>query len=205
MEFGYDCKTMFRAPYPGDIQIPCMLTKLYIFTHYSSESDYDIIQWDSQGKQINITCIKRFEEEILATYFRSTKISSFIRGLHLYGFYRVDSGGNPWGFAHKLFLRGRWDLLPYIIRKTNKRLLHKITVPSEVSCSPILEDLDPPPPEYHINHPLCPRSTQIRNTRVAQSITARVPIWNTREYRIVPGPVWNDLEEYLQKNPQMEV
>ena len=68
---------------------------------------------------INPSCShnpERFEKEILPTFFKQSRISSFQRQLNLYGFTRINTGPDAGGYYHELFLRGRPALGTHIRR-----------------------------------------------------------------------------------------
>lgn len=77
-----------------------------------SQKEYtDIITWLPDGKAFTIVRPKAFVAEILPGFFKSAKYSSFTRKLHRWGFQRHLRGEDAGAFFHKLFLRGRLDLV----------------------------------------------------------------------------------------------
>lgn len=71
----------------------------------------DIISWTPDGTAFAIHRPKAFASEILPTYFKEAKYSSFTRKLHRWGFQRHLRGSDSGSFYHKNFQRGRLDLL----------------------------------------------------------------------------------------------
>mmetsp|Transcript_19140 Transcript_19140/g.32774 ORF Transcript_19140/g.32774 Transcript_19140/m.32774 type:complete len:396 (-) Transcript_19140:229-1416(-) len=71
----------------------------------------DIIAWLPDGKSFTILRPKAFVNEILPQFFKSAKYSSFTRKLHRWGFQRHLRGEEAGAFFHKLFQRGRLDLV----------------------------------------------------------------------------------------------
>ena len=77
-----------------------------------SQKEYtDIVTWLPDGKAFTIVRPKAFVAEILPDFFKSAKYSSFTRKLHRWGFQRHLRGEDAGAFFHKLFLRGRLDLV----------------------------------------------------------------------------------------------
>ena len=71
----------------------------------------DIIAWLPDGKSFAILKPKAFVAEILPGHFKQAKYSSFTRKLHRWGFQRHLRGKEAGAFFHKLFARGRLDLV----------------------------------------------------------------------------------------------
>jgi len=67
----------------------------------------DIISFFSHGRAFGVHDPERFVKEIMPTYFKQSRLSSFQRQLNLYGFTRISSGPDVGGYYHELFLRGR--------------------------------------------------------------------------------------------------
>ena len=70
----------------------------------------DIVAWNSNGRAFKVWDHDRFENEILPLYLESSKYSSFLRQLNLYGFRRFSAGADKGSYYHPKFLRG----LPWI-------------------------------------------------------------------------------------------
>jgi HSF-type DNA-binding len=71
----------------------------------------DIIAWLPDGKSFTIVRPKAFVADILPDHFKQAKYSSFTRKLHRWGFQRHLRGEEAGAFFHKLFQRGRLDLV----------------------------------------------------------------------------------------------
>ena len=77
-----------------------------------SQPEYnDIITWLPDGKSFTIVRPKAFVADILPDHFKQAKYSSFTRKLHRWGFQRHLRGEEAGAFFHKLFQRGRLDLV----------------------------------------------------------------------------------------------
>jgi hypothetical protein len=79
-----------------------------------------IISWETHGRAFKIHKAPEFKEKILSKYFNQTKITSFYRQLNLYGFSRITQGCDKGAYYHELFLRGKADLVPQILRQKLK-------------------------------------------------------------------------------------
>lgn len=82
-----------------------------------------IICFNKAGTSIRIHDEEEFEKEVGPAYFRHCKYASFRRQLSMYGFLRRESKGDllcmgedAGSFYHKLFRRGRPDLLALVLR-----------------------------------------------------------------------------------------
>lgn len=69
-----------------------------------------IIAWTPSGKSFSIIKPKLFTAEILPTYFKSAKFSSFTRKLHRWGYMRHYRGPEAGSFFHKDFQRGQLEM-----------------------------------------------------------------------------------------------
>ena len=77
-----------------------------------SQPEYaDVIGWLPDGKSFTIVKPKAFVADILPGQFKEAKYSSFTRKLHRWGFQRHLRGDEAGAFFHKLFQRGRLDLV----------------------------------------------------------------------------------------------
>lgn len=75
----------------------------------------DIVSFTFTGRAIQILKPERFMKEIIPNYFPKHKhLSSFKRGLNLYGFERIPRGPEEGAFTHRNFCRGRPDLATQI-------------------------------------------------------------------------------------------
>lgn len=59
---------------------------------------------------------KEFVDEIMPTFFRQSKLTSFQRQLNLYGFSRITAGRDRGGYYHELFLRNKLFLCQSMTR-----------------------------------------------------------------------------------------
>lgn len=102
----------------------------------------DIISWTPDGTAFAILRPKAFANEVLPTYFKEAKYSSFTRKLHRWGFQRHLRGSDSGSFYHKNFQRGRLDLLDlmtcYKPRESSARAAGKLpkSEPSDSKPSP---------------------------------------------------------------------
>jgi hypothetical protein len=76
----------------------------------------DIVSWQPHGRCFVVHNAKAFVNEVMPTYFRQTKLTSFQRQLNLYGFCRLTSGRDRGGYYHELFLRNRPFLCKRMMR-----------------------------------------------------------------------------------------
>ena len=76
----------------------------------------DIVAWNSNGRAFKVWDHVRFENEILPLYLESSKYSSFLRQLNLYGFRGCSGGADKGNYYHPKFLRG----LPWIATKIQR-------------------------------------------------------------------------------------
>ena len=74
----------------------------------------NVIGWDSSGKAFRIKDPIALEKEVLPRFFKIKNYRSFLRQLHLYGFFRYLCGSRQGLCYHKLFRRGEADRLRQI-------------------------------------------------------------------------------------------
>lgn len=67
----------------------------------------DIITWLPHGRSWRMVDVDKFTEQVLSSYFKQTKYTSFIRQVNGWGFRRVQSGSEINTYYHELFLRGK--------------------------------------------------------------------------------------------------
>lgn len=79
----------------------------------------DIISWDETGTQFVVKKMHEFCEEILPHSYKHNNFSSFIRQLNLYDFHKIRNNKNEHVFEHRLFIRGKEELLKQIKRKNS--------------------------------------------------------------------------------------
>lgn len=82
-------------------------------------TDPTIAQWTADGKAFLVHDPKKFGVEVLAKHYKSGNFSSFIRQLNFYSFHKNVKAKDAWEFSHPSFVRGRWDLMRDIKRKTS--------------------------------------------------------------------------------------
>lgn len=75
-----------------------------------------IISFFAHGRAFGIHDPERFVGEVMAKYFKQSRLSSFQRQLNLYGFTRISSGPDTGGYYHELFLKGRPALSAHMRR-----------------------------------------------------------------------------------------
>jgi len=100
--------------------------KLYSLLDRSQVDGYStIISWAEHGRSFKIYNFNLFVKKIMPIYFYQTKMSSFIRQLSTYGFHKITADHNPdkESYYHELFLRGREDLCPWIVRQKKRSLI----------------------------------------------------------------------------------
>lgn len=98
---------------------PAFLEKLFDILE-DNRSYSHLIAWQPDGNSFIIKKVNEFSEIVLPRYFKHSNIQSYIRQLNMYGFSKTRHDSNHHEFTHKLFQRGRRDLLPLIRRKTQQ-------------------------------------------------------------------------------------
>jgi hypothetical protein len=101
----------------GQPAVPFPL-KLHSFldTLEASGAGKGIIGWLSHGRAFAIHDPVAFSEALMPSYLGQTKYSSFQRQLHLYSFQRISTGRDKGAYYHENFLRGKPELLSYMVR-----------------------------------------------------------------------------------------
>mmetsp|Transcript_8033 Transcript_8033/g.15322 ORF Transcript_8033/g.15322 Transcript_8033/m.15322 type:complete len:556 (+) Transcript_8033:259-1926(+) len=84
-----------------------------------AEPNY-LIEWASHGKAFFIRDQDEFCVQVLAKYFRHTKLTSFQRQLNLYGFRRITKGPDTGAYSHPLFSRDNSEHVDTIKRVVRK-------------------------------------------------------------------------------------
>lgn len=96
------------VPFPTKLHL--MLSKL------EEEGLNDIVSWQPHGRCFLVHKPKEFVDEIMPTFFRQSKLTSFQRQLNLYGFSRITAGRDRGGYYHELFLRNKLFLCQNMTR-----------------------------------------------------------------------------------------
>uniref|UniRef100_A0A7S4JSM2 HSF-type DNA-binding domain-containing protein n=1 Tax=Odontella aurita TaxID=265563 RepID=A0A7S4JSM2_9STRA len=71
-----------------------------------NEQHSDVVAWLPHGKGFIIYQKKRFANEVLPSYFKQAKFTSFTRKLNRWGFQRVSRGAETGAYFHQYFQRG---------------------------------------------------------------------------------------------------
>eukprot|EP01083_Nonionella_stella_P161984 531271_1 len=89
----------------GGVTVP-FPTKLHIMLSKVEDEGWStIVSWQPHGRCFVVHEPKEFVAEVMPTYFRQSKLTSFQRQLNLYGFSRITTGRDRGGYYHELFLR----------------------------------------------------------------------------------------------------
>lgn len=100
------CQMSFYCTVYSLIEFTVQLLKVLSQPAYA-----EIIAWLPDGKSFTIVKPKAFVADVLSAEFKDAKYSSFTRKLHRWGFQRHLRGEEAGAFFHKLFQRGRLDLV----------------------------------------------------------------------------------------------
>ena len=87
---------------PGTRSKETFPTKLH--TILSNPQYRNIISWLQHGRSWKVLDPKRFQEEIVPKYFRHRKLSSFMRQVNGWGFYRANEGVDHNSYYHEVSL-----------------------------------------------------------------------------------------------------
>jgi len=105
-----NCKTSFPVK---------LYTMLELFDGKGNASHIDrseIVAWSPHGRAFEVRDEARFMSEVSPLFFRQTKISSFYRQLHLWGFRRFSKGRDCGSWYNGNFLRGQPGQLKNMLR-----------------------------------------------------------------------------------------
>lgn len=117
-----------------DVHIPFPLVLHNLMEDAEIKGFANCISWRPHGRAFLIKDPKSLVEDILPSYFKHSKLSSFQRQLSLYGFTRLTSGGPDRGaYYHECFLRGR----PFLSTRISRTRIKGTWV--RTSASPELE------------------------------------------------------------------
>ncbi|CAD8200691.1 unnamed protein product [Paramecium octaurelia] len=97
--------------------IPAFLLKTYEII--DNPSNQDVISWNEEGSAFIVKKVNEFSDVILPQSFKHSNFASFVRQLNMYDFHKTRHDNNENEFKHKLFQRGKKNLLSQIKRKTN--------------------------------------------------------------------------------------
>jgi len=99
---------------------PEILHRMILFCEHNNLSA--IISFAPHGRSFTVHNACRLENELLPKFFISmSKLASFQRQLNLYGFKRIMEGPDIGGYWHRKFLRGRFDVVTTLKRKSTNR------------------------------------------------------------------------------------
>lgn len=153
-------------------QQPKVVQAAFIHKLYNMLEDQSIqhlISWSNTNESFVMSPSTEFSK-VLASYFKHTNISSFVRQLNMYGFHKVSDvfhAGSPdsplWEFKHGAgsFKRGDLVGLREIKRRASRQtLIHR----DSFSSTP-----KPPPPHTHIPppQPEVPAAAESLETRMS--------------------------------------
>ena len=103
--------------------VPLFLLKTFSILE---TSDVEIVTWSEAGDSFIVLDPQRFSAEVIPTYFKHNKFTSFVRQLNFYGFRKVKgklnftgkSEQHSWEFKHPFFKKGQPNLLADIRRSS---------------------------------------------------------------------------------------
>lgn len=100
------------------------LQKLYQILENNEYSS--IIHWNETGDYFVIENLNLFIEKILPLHYKHNNYSSFVRQLNMYDFHKKRNKENKNIFEHKIFKRGKEELIGSIKRKSKIKELKTI-------------------------------------------------------------------------------
>jgi hypothetical protein len=89
----------------NDLQFPWKLHRILEHTEKSGQDS--IVSWLPDGTSFRIHLKKEFSEQIMPTFFNTTKFKSFQRNLNLWGFETIGKGPNKGARFHRFFVKGK--------------------------------------------------------------------------------------------------
>jgi hypothetical protein len=107
---------MLRARHYQERSVPKFLKKIFSILEENKYSQY--VSWSDDGSALIIKNPTEFAEKVLPLYFKHGNFSSFIRQLNMYKFKKSKNVYCDHIYTHKMFQRGRIDLLRNVQRKT---------------------------------------------------------------------------------------
>lgn len=100
----------------GGVVVP-FPERLYAMLNQAEQDGFeDVVSWSIHGRCFTVHQPKRFVDEVMPTFFKQSKLTSFQRQVNLYGFRRLTAGKDRGAYYHELFLRGRPDLHRKLVR-----------------------------------------------------------------------------------------
>ncbi|CAB9526850.1 Heat stress transcription factor [Seminavis robusta] len=105
-----------ERPARGGVTTPFPIRLHKMLDQMQEDGHADVISWQPHGRAFVVHKPKEFKE-LLPTYFKLSKMSSFQRQLNLYGFQRLTRGRDKNGYYHEYFLRGK-PALSHKIQRT---------------------------------------------------------------------------------------
>lgn len=120
MKIENDISDQYNALIQRDYQFPW---KLHDMLEHAATHNYDhIVSWVPPGDYcFKVHESQQFVDLVMPRFFKQTKYKSFQRQLNLYGFTRVEQGPSKGSYRHKLFQRGRKDLLSSMNRQRHSQ------------------------------------------------------------------------------------
>ena len=95
--------------------------KMYkILEDADTDGFQDVISFLPSGKGFMVWRPERFVKEVMPTYFKTCRLSSFYRQLNLYGFKRTASGADYGAYYNEAFIRGQPGQLWRLKRKKQR-------------------------------------------------------------------------------------
>eukprot|EP00903_Cladosiphon_okamuranus_P007768 g7523.t1 len=88
----------------------------YILHDLLKNEPKSVVTWTRTGTAFGILDNEAFGRDVLSSYFKHNKFSSFQRQLNLYGFRKIVKGRESGCYMHPSFLRDRPDLLSEVRR-----------------------------------------------------------------------------------------
>lgn len=120
-----------KSPRPSEDLFPA---KLYEMLEYVQRMDLcKAVTWLPHGRAFLVGDKEVFMAELVPRFFKSTKIRSFYRQLHLWGFNRITSGRDIGAWWHESFVCGRPQDLKHMVRRIQVKGKAKIVVDVPVS------------------------------------------------------------------------
>lgn len=100
----------------GGVTVPFPVKLHLMLSRVEEEGFGHIVSWQPHGRCFLVHKPKEFVDEIMPTFFRQSKLTSFQRQLNLYGFSRITAGRDRGGYYHELFLRNKLFLCQNMTR-----------------------------------------------------------------------------------------